>query len=969
MKRRYLAAMIAAAVLLLGCVRAYAGGPRWHAGASDFSPSVEGQPIVWAGGKINFFLDQGSLSPILNQQQANAIVKAAATVWNAVPTAAMQFTIEGNLSEDVNGTNVTAGANGPTLPSDIRLTGNVLHPVAVIYDEDGSVINDFYGPGTSTPGSCLENSVFLVFGAPTAAANFAHALMLINGLCATNASQLTMLQYQIMRGFGQLIGLDWSQTNEEMFAANQPTTQGLSGWPMMHPIERLCSNNTQSCIPSPTQLRPDDIAALNRMYPVTAANISSFTQKKMITAANTISVQGTIQFKHGQGMQGVNVVLRPMIPNTDLPDIRYTVTAVSGDAFVGNAGNIISGTTDAQGNALNRYGSNDPALEGFFDLSGVPLPAGQTTANYQLSFEAINPLYTGQVSVGPYTTSQVTPSGTMPTIELQQLAAGSSVMETVTIGNSADDSLSGNDGTVAAPASLAASGEWMERISGYGHLSWFQGRMRANRQFTVEAQAVDESGQPSNNKANLVLGAWNGTDAEGTPPDIGTIQPLNGAAPGLTTLQVATVADGQLRIGIADARGDGRPDYLYRGRVLYADSVAPARLPSEGGPMVIYGIGFRPNTVVTVNGVAAAVTSITPTEITAMAPASNGVTGNVAVEVQDPQTLGFAVIGDGLSYSAQSGDGLSIVAAPTGAIAIGVPQPFTVRAMNWDDEWPAGGVPVTFSVTEGAATLGCGQPTCTITTEQNGSATLAISAFTPGLTQVTASLTNGVRVQAEFTGAAPPEISAISPDLYLAIGAQTQWSPQALVLVDGVPDAGMAVSWTTSGAGMSIADASAPTGANGVATEQIAAGPLASGAAVPVNACLPLGAGCAAFHAYAVHVETAQLQPVSGTQQTIAAGQNFAPITLEVMDAVGHPMAGAVVTFYETLHAWTPDCTGQGPCPAAPVLNQTAVQLTSANDGTVTLVPVSGQGEAVRLSVVAAVGSSATLDFEMECHP
>ena len=968
MKKQYLAAMATAAGLLFGSVSAYAGGPRWHAGASYFSPSVEGQPIVWAGGQLNYFIDQGSLSPILNQTQANTIVKAAAAVWSAVPTAALQITARGNLSEDVNGTNVTAGASGPTLPSDIRLTGNVFHAVAVIYDEDGSVINDFYGPGTSTPGSCLENSVFLVFGAPTTAGNFSHALMLINGLCATNTSQLTVLQYQIMRGFGQLLGLDWSQTNEEMFAADQLTTQGLSGWSMMHPVERLCSNNTQACIPSPTQLRLDDIAALNRMYPVTAANISSFAGKK-ITAANTISVQGTIQFKYGQGMQGVNVVLRPMIPNTDLPDIRYTVTAVSGDAFVSNAGNIISGTTDAQGNALNRYGSNDPTLEGFFDLSGVPLPAGQTTANYQLSFEAINPLYTGQVSVGPYTTSQVTPSGTMPTIELQQLAAGSSVMETVTIGNSADDSLSGNDGTIAAPASLPASGDWMARISGYGHMSWFQGRMRANRQFTVEAQAVDESGQPSNNKANLVIGTWNGTDAEGTAPDIGTIQPLNGAALGLTTLQVATVADGQLRIGIADARGDGRPDYLYRGRVLYADSVAPAHLPSEGGPMVIYGIGFRPNTVVTVNGVAAAVTSVTPTEITAMAPASNGVTGNVVVEVQDPQTLGFAVISDGLSYSAQSGDGLSIVAAPTGAIAIGVPQPFTVRAMNWDDEWPAAGVPVTFSVTGGTATLGCGQPTCTITTEENGSAALAISAGTPGLTQVTASLTNGVRVQAEFTGAAPPEISAISPDLYLAIGAQTQWSPQALVLVDGVPDVGMTVSWTASGSGMSLAAASAPTGVNGIATQQLAVGPLASGAAVPVNACLPLGAGCAVFHAYAVHVETAELQPVSGTQQTIAAGQNFAPITLEVTDAVGHPMAGAVVTFYETLHAWTPDCTGQGPCPAAPVLNQTTVQLTSANDGTVTLVPVSGQGEAVQLSVVAAAGSSATLDFEMECHP
>lgn len=966
MKRRYPAALLAA--LMLGSICAYAGGPRLYAGASSFNPSVEGQPIVWPTGQVNYFIDQGSLSPILNQTQANTIVRAAAAVWSAVPTAAVQLTAKGNLNEDVNGTNVTPGANGPTLPSDIQLTGNVFHPIAVIYDEDGSVINDFYGPGASTPGNCLENSVFLVFGPLTTTGNFAHALMLINGLCATNANQLAVLQYQIMRGFGQLLGLDWSQTNEEMFANDQPTAQGLSGWPIMHPVERLCNNNTQACIPSPTQLRLDDIAALNRTYPVTAANLSSFTGKK-ITAANTLSIQGTIQFKHGQGMQGVNVVLRPMIPNTDAPDIRYTVTAVSGAAFVGNAGNLISGFTDAQGNALNRYGSNNQTLEGFFNLSDVPLPPGETTANYQLSFEAVNPLYTGQVSVGPYTTSQVTPSGTMPTIDLEHLAAGSSAVETVVIGNSADDSLSGNDGTIASPANLAGGGEWMARISGYGHINWFQGRIRANRQFTVEAQAVDETGQPSNNKASLVIGAWNGVDANSAPPDTADSQPLNGAAIGLTTLPVTTAAAGELRFGIADARGDGRPDYLYRGRVLYADSVAPARLPSGGGPMVIYGIGFRPNPVVMVNGVAAAVTSVTPTEITAMAPASNGVTGNVSVEVRDPQTLGFAVIGDGLSYSAQSGDELGIVTAPSGPVAIGVPQPFLVRAMNWDDEWPAAGVPVTFSVTGGTAALGCGQPACTVTTAENGSATLAVSANTPGLAQITASLTNGASVLAEFTGAAPPAISAVSPDLYLAIGAQTQWSPQALVLVNGIPDAGMAVSWATSAVGVSAAVAPTLTGANGVATQQIAVGPLASGAAVPVSACLPSGAGCALFYAYAVHLETALLQPVSGTQQTIAAGQSFAPITLEVTDAVGHPMAGAVVTFYETLHAWTPDCTGQGPCPAAPILSQTVVQMTSANDGTVTLAPLSGNGSAVRLSVIATAGSSATLEFEMECHP
>lgn len=72
-------------------------------------------------------------------------------------------------------------------------------------------------------------------------------------------------------------------------------------------------------MPNSTRLRPDDIAAISRIDPVTTENVNSFTHKKIISAANSISVQGGIQFRRGQGMQGVNVVLRPMIPAPTCP--------------------------------------------------------------------------------------------------------------------------------------------------------------------------------------------------------------------------------------------------------------------------------------------------------------------------------------------------------------------------------------------------------------------------------------------------------------------------------------------------------------------------------------------------------------------------------------------------------------------------------------------------------------------------
>ena len=966
LKRLAIASLGAAAVLAFA-PRAGAGGPRWVAGTTYFNAAAKGHPVVWANGQVAYYTDQGNLSATVTNAQANTMVASAVAVWNAVATAAVKISAKGTLGEDVSGSNVTAGANGVSLPPDIQSTATT-KPVAIVYDADGSVIDALYGAGASSPATCQQNGVFTTVDNMTAAGNIAHALMLVNGLCATNAAQLAVLQYQLIRAFGRILGLDWSQANEEDFANNQQTSNDLAGWPIMHPIERLCHATGESCMPNATTLRLDDIAALNRLYPVTATNLSSFTGKKL-TAANTVSIQGAIEFRRGQGMQGVNVVLRPVIAGTDLPDVRYTATAVSGAFFQGNTGNPITGTNGAQSNPPAQFGSDDQTLEGFFDLSGIPLPAGETSANYQLTFEAVNPLDTALVSVGPYTTAQVSPSGTMPTINLGQLAAGAGETESVVVDNSADESLSGDDGTESSSAQLPLGGEWTARITGYGHSSWFQWYPRANREFTIEAQALDENGQPTNNKANLLIGLWSAADADGSSPATETTEALNGSVAGLTTLPVVTTADGEVRLGIADSRGDGRPDYLYRGRLLYADTVAPPRLPAEGGPIVIHGMGFRSNTIVKVNGVAAAVTSVSPTEMTAMAPASGGFTGSVQVQVQDPQTLGVAIIADGLSYSAQNGDALTILMAPAGSLPLAVPQPFTVRAMNWDNEWPAAGVPVTYAVTGGTANLGCGQSTCTVMTAENGAATLTVSANSSALAQVTASLTNGASIKAEFSGYAAPAVAAVTPDLYLAIGATTQWNAQALALVDGSPAAGVSVTWSSSNPKVSVPIAATVTGANGIATQQIAAGPLAAGDVALASACLSGSSGCATFSVFAVHIETAQLAALSGTSQLIAAGQNFGSVTLQVTDAIGHPMAGANVTFYETLRAWTPDCATQGQCPPAPVLAQVVVQAVSTTDGSVTLIQYPLNNQPGRLYVVAVVGPSASLEFQLESHP
>jgi hypothetical protein len=957
--------VLAVLVLVFGVPVAQAGGPRWVAGSSYFNASAKGQPVVWANGQVTYYTDLGNLSAKVNQAQANAMVATAAAVWSNVSTAAVSIQRGGRLAEDVNGSNVIVGANGTTMPADIQTTATS-EPVAVVYDQDGSVINAIYGPGASSALACQNNGVMVSVDNLAVTGNIVHALVVVNGLCVTTTNQIATIQYQLIRGFGRVLGFDWSQTNEEMFENDQITTASLTGWPIMHPIERLCNGGGGPCIANPAQLRTDDVAALNRLYPVTAANIGGF-QGKTITAVATISVQGTIQFPGGQGMQGVNVVLQPLV--NGVPDLRYTATAVSGAYFAGNAGNPVTGITDSSGNPLNRFGSDDPSLEGFFNLSGVPLPPGVTSSQYQLSFEALDPLYTGTSSVGPYTTGQVAPSGTMPVIQLGMLSAGSVTTQAVVIDDAADERQSGIDGTENAAATVPVTGEWTARITGCGHSGWFQWRARGGREFTIEAEALDENGKSIESKAQIVLGAWNGTDAAGTSPVTATVQPFNGIVTGLTALPVLTIADSEVRLGLADLRGDGRPDYAYRGRILYADSVSPARLSVNGGQMVIQGMGFRPTISVLVNGVAAPVLSATPTTIVAMAPPSGGATGTALVQLQDSQTLGVAAIATGVSYDAEPDDAISLLSAPLGSVPMGVPEPFAIRAINVTTQTPAVGVTVSFAVTEGTAALGCGQNLCGATTAGDGTAMMTVTPNSAAVAQVTASLANASSVLAEFTGAIPPSVAALTPNLYVALGATVQWPVQALVVnPSGVPVAGQMIAWTAAGQGMKVSAIQNISDANGLVSNTIAAGPFSVSTNATVNACIGGTTNCATYTVTPVHPETAALLPWSGTSQYIPVNQTFTPVLLRVTDAFGHPLAGATVTLAESLEGWTEPCPLQGSCAPAPVLGEQTFQATSGIDGSVTFAPLSAGGLAGRLWVMAATGN-ATLNFELDVHP
>ncbi len=957
------AALLLALAPALTAATARAGGPKYVAGPTYFNPAVMGEPLHWSAGELRYFVDQGPLNSSISNAEATAMVDAAAALWSAVPTAGVALTDAGPLNEDVDGSNVEVNAAGEfTAPADItpESTG---YPVAVLYDADGSIIDAIYGAGASQPESCQNNGVFVWIDNFQPDATIAHAVILLNGLCATSADLLEMMSFELERAFGRVLGLDFSQVNPDALTSSVPDS--LLGWPVMQPVSGLCGPEGGACIPNPGALRYDDIAALNRIYPITAANLASFPGKQ-ITAANTVSIQGTLSFRTGYGMQGVNVVARPLDAEGN-PLYQYTVTFVSGAYFGGNHGNPVTGWNDSIGNPLSMWGSTDPAMQGFFDLSGIPLPPGAAGASYQITFEPVDPLYILENSVGPYTPGQVAPSGKLGAVTLPHLAAGSAQTLDLTVPGSAAGSYDDAIGSPAQPRPLPATGFWRGRLSRVGQTDWLAFPVRGNRTFTLVTQALDESGVPSNAKAMPSIGVWDGFDPV-TAPAAGAAPGFNGNAPGETWLRVTSSGADIIRLGIADLRGDGRPDYAYLGWLLYADTVSPTHLPASGGPIVILGTGFHASDTVLVGGQSALVVSVAPNEIEAIAPAAAaGVTGSVDVEVDDlPIYYAAAILPGGLSYDSGTGDALTLVTAPSGTVPIGVPVPFTVAAEG-PNLAPVAGVTVTFTVTGGSATLGCGLASCAVITTGDGFAAMSVTPTGPALTIVTASLTNGSALQAQFTGETPPALAALTPQLSLAAGAVFSWTVQALALADGAPAAGASVTWQ-SAPGIGAPTAPVVTGANGIAAQTLAVGPLGEGQTATINACLSGTSTCAAFTAFGARPEYAVLTPVSGTAQDLPLDASPAPIVLRLLDMNSNPMAGGTVTLYQSLYAWTPPCAPHALCPPGARLASASSAATSAVDGSVVFTPASQPGVATRLLGLAASGNSSTVSVSVEQH-
>src|SRR6266568_4925315 len=320
---------------LCPCHSAIGRGVAMAAGVTYFDAGTKGTPLTWAQGSISYYTDQGDLSPLLVHAAADLFVADAFSDWTSIPTAAVATTLAGQLGEDVNGTNVIANSNGTfTMPSDILPTA-VNKPVAIVYDSDGAVTSALLGSGAGNTLYCFTNSVFGGADSLSTNARLLHALVIVNGNCAQTSSQLPDLKYRMVRTFGRVLGLDWSQVNLNVITRNPvPTAADYAGFTIMHATDSISCVPISICYTNPDQPKMDDRASLSRLYPVTPQNQSNFPGKQLFFE-NTIRIQGRVHLVDATGqpaqpMQGVNVMARWVDPTTGLASRAYAAASVSG---------------------------------------------------------------------------------------------------------------------------------------------------------------------------------------------------------------------------------------------------------------------------------------------------------------------------------------------------------------------------------------------------------------------------------------------------------------------------------------------------------------------------------------------------------------------------------------------------------------------------------------------------------------
>jgi hypothetical protein len=970
------AGVILLLISLLSIARA--GGPRYIAGISYFNPGTAGIPLTWAQGAINYYTDQGNLSPTVSGSQADALVADAFSQWTSIPIAAVSATRAGQLAEDVSGANVYRNSDGSiSMPADILPTATGT-PVGIVYDADGTVTDALLGQGAGDSAECFGNAVFGGLDSFGTDAHFLHGLVVLNGNCVTQLPNPDV-EYRLVRVLGQVMGLGWSQMNLNVQnRVPPPTADDYVGFSVMHAIDApncvpisLCYSNGGRV--NPYQPKQDDQAALARLYPA-----PSF-------SASTARIHGSVYFADAGGqpdqpMQGVNVVARWIDPRTNQASRAYGAASVSGFLFSGNVGTTVTGFNDSTGQPLNRYGSNDPRLEGFFDLAGLQIPDGGTTAQYQLTVEPVDPFWSDTVC--PYQPWQVRPSGSTPPI-IVNVSLGADANQDIVMQNGSVQKPDWfGPTTYDSPVPLPTVGDWATSLGPYGSLDYFWFPGQANRTLSVLATALDEAGIPTENKAQPVIGMWDLSDPGTYPAPANTPSAFNSPMFGTTVLHAQLLQAANFRIGIADIRGDGRPDYRYHARVLYGDHIVPARATVAGGTAVaIAGLGFQANTAVAIGNGNAATIAATANQIVVTAPARPD--GVQDITLVDPPTLASSVLGGVITYGAGPNDNLRLIGGANPGTPVGgqAPNPIRVQVLAPDGVTPVAGASVFFTAAPAVSFSACaGGGSCTVFTDQSGQASTFVSVLGAGVMTITAQLApasypSPQQVQTTLLGVESAlDLSLLSPYFWVADGATLNLPLTARVLSNGIPVSGRTVNYYLIKGSAVVNPASAKTNANGYVSTTLQLSSTFSD--VQVSACVEPGdAPCKTFYGTAVPGSSIQLQAVAGDVQLNSVGTAFQPLTVRVTDlsVPPNPVLGVNVLFQSLIGRTTGDAPvisggdtkfTRDSMPI--ILGTSQVSVNSDVNGRASIQPTTGGFEGAMAILGTVTAGQASLPFQLQ---
>jgi hypothetical protein len=146
--------------------------------------------------------------------------------------------------------------------------------------------------------------------------------------------------------------------------------------------------------------------------------------------------------------------------------------------FRGDAGNPITGYTDNSGEPLDRFGSNNTAVEGYFDLAGLQFPAGYNTVQYQLSVETVNSLYIDGLSIGPYKEGSIPMLGTFTPITVT-VSKGSDITQDLVMKSAPSQPQDQWEPSAFTQlAEIPGGGDWIGSLSGYGDTDFYHLRAR-----------------------------------------------------------------------------------------------------------------------------------------------------------------------------------------------------------------------------------------------------------------------------------------------------------------------------------------------------------------------------------------------------------------------------------------------------------------------------------------------------------